>query len=76
MYKLQCVLFCQCANFRQKRVKTDISINEENDSVFYRQPIYYHFRPDMTNGSLDDEISVVNLPYIVSFFHDYILQLL
>jgi len=57
--------FC-VSTFRQKRVKTDIEVNEDNDSVFYRQPIYYHFRPDMTNGSLDDVISIVNLPYVVS----------
>ncbi|CAL8137069.1 unnamed protein product [Orchesella dallaii] len=50
--------------YQQKRVKTDIEVNEENDSVFYRQPIYYHFRPDMTNGTLEDVISMVNLPYI------------
>lgn len=54
---------------RQRRVKTDIRVDEESDSVFYKQPIYYEFRPDMTNGSLDDPISIVNLPYVVRNFY-------
>ncbi|ODN04768.1 Scavenger receptor class B member 1 [Orchesella cincta] len=50
--------------YQQKRVKTEVEVNEDNDSVFYKQPVYYHFRPDMTNGSLDDVISMINLPYV------------
>lgn len=66
LLSVTCILNYTNWFFRQKRVKTDIEVNEDNDSVFYRQPVYYHFRPDLTQGSLEDVISVVNLPFIVS----------
>jgi len=56
---------------RQKRKKIDVEYNEEHDSFYYRQPITYFYRPDMTSGSDEDLITVPNLPFIVSLFFLY-----
>ncbi len=51
--------------YEQKRKKINITINSENDTIDYQQVIEYFFRPDKSNGSEDDEITVINLPLVV-----------
>lgn len=54
--------------FREERRKQNITWHK-NGTVSYRLYKKYHFQPDLTNGSLDDEIISVNVPMltIVSF---------
>ncbi|CAL8138190.1 unnamed protein product [Orchesella dallaii] len=50
--------------FLQKRKKVDIEFHEENDTVSYRQIMTYHFQPHLSNGSLNDTVTMVNLPML------------
>jgi len=43
----------------------DIRINKENGTIFYRLPPVNFFEPDMSNGSLDDLVTVLNVPFVV-----------
>lgn len=51
--------------YEEKRVKVDIELNEENNTVLYRQPVHYFFRPDLSNGTEEDEIVTLNIPLVV-----------
>ncbi|CAG7726054.1 unnamed protein product [Allacma fusca] len=51
--------------YEEKRVKIDIELNEANNTVSYRQPIKYFFRPDLSNGTEEDEFIVINMPLVV-----------
>ena len=52
--------------YREKRYKIDLSINKTADTVTYRQPVIYYFRPDRSNGTEDDMINIINIPLVVS----------
>ena len=64
-----CSFVCYC---REKRVKTVLGHNEEDDTVIYQQAITYFFEPELSNGSLDDVITVPNIPLIVSITEFYV----
>jgi len=51
--------------YEEKRVKIDIELNEENNTVFYRQPVRYFFRPDLSNGTEEDRFKILNIPLVV-----------
>lgn len=50
---------------REHRVKTDIVWNA-NGTVTYKNNRWYVFVPEMSNGSEYDNITSVNLPFVVS----------
>lgn len=49
---------------RQQRRKINVTLFD-NDTIEYQQVIEYFFRPDKSSGTEDDEISVINLPFVV-----------
>lgn len=51
--------------YQEKRRKIDITLNEENGTVSYRQPVFYYFREDLSNGSESDMMTVINVPLAV-----------
>ena len=59
--------------FRETYEKVNISWNDNNGTVTYKQIKRWHFVPEMTNGSLDDQISHLNVPMIVSQYYMSIL---
>ncbi|CAG7833581.1 unnamed protein product [Allacma fusca] len=50
--------------FEEKRTKTIVEINEEEDTVTYDEVVHYYFRPELSVGSLDDAFTIPNLPYL------------
>jgi hypothetical protein len=48
-------------------VKEIISMDNEKDTITYRQRIIYTFRPDLSNGSEYDRLVVINVPFVVSY---------
>jgi hypothetical protein len=53
---------------RQKRQKVDIKFHPENDTVSYRQIMTYFYEPSMSNGSLQDVVNAINLPFLVKTY--------
>ncbi|XP_035712600.1 lysosome membrane protein 2 [Folsomia candida] len=50
--------------FRQKRQKVDIKIHKRNDTISYRQTLTYFYQPELSTGSLQDVITVINIPFL------------
>lgn len=59
--------------FLENHKRTNITWNE-NGTVTYNQIRTWHFMPDMSNGSLDDEITNVNVISAVRYVK-YVLTL-
>jgi scavenger receptor class B protein 1 len=53
--------------FREQREKVNISFHDENSTVSYRQISYFYFDAEGSKGSLDDEITTVNVVAAVIF---------
>ncbi|XP_022240630.1 protein croquemort-like [Limulus polyphemus] len=51
--------------FREHRVKVNLTWND-NGTVSYRQIKSWHFQPDLTNGSLDDVVTTLNVPAVAA----------
>ena len=47
--------------FREEHIKTDIVFSEDGNLVNYRQKKIWNFEPEMSNGTLDDEIWTLNM---------------
>lgn len=47
--------------FREKHTRVNVTFHSENDTVSYDQIRTWHFMPSMSNGSLDDEVTNVNV---------------
>ena len=43
------------------RIKQNISFNEDNSQVSFDEVRYYHFQPDLSNGSEDDEFISIDM---------------
>lgn len=52
-------------SYRETLEKFDITTDEENDTVRYRQVHTYYFQPHLSNGSVDDVFTFINLPFVV-----------
>lgn len=52
--------------YREKRHKIILEAND--DMVKYRPKVTYTFRPDMSRGSQDDKVTLLNVPYVVGSF--------
>ncbi|CAG7837572.1 unnamed protein product [Allacma fusca] len=52
--------------WQEKRTKEIISVDEEEDTVTFREIVRFYYRPDLSVGSLDDTINMVNLPLITA----------
>lgn len=55
--------------FLEKHTRVNISFNENDDTVAFQQFRTWHFVPELSNGTLDDEITNVNVISAVSPKH-------
>lgn len=47
--------------FLEKHMRVNVSFHPENDTVTFDQIRTWHFMPEMSNGTLDDKITNVNV---------------
>lgn len=47
--------------FSEKHTRVNVTFHPENDTVSYDQIRTWHFMPEMSNGTLDDEVTNVNV---------------
>lgn len=58
--------------FREKRIKDILAVDEEKDTITYRQRIIYKFRPDLSNGTEYDRLvshHSISIFYFLRKFH-------
>lgn len=48
---------------REKEIK---SFSNDTTTIFYNDIKKFYFEPDLSAGSLDDEVDVINVPLMVS----------
>lgn len=53
--------------FLEKHERVNITFNEANDTVAFYQVRTWHFVTEMSNGTLDDEVTSVNVMSAVSY---------
>ena len=53
--------------YEEKWVREEVEWLEENTAVKFRMKRSYHHRPDLSSGSLSDQITLPNVPFFVSF---------
>ena len=53
-------------SFRQTRVKVNVTYNSENATVTYKNKVYFYFDPELSNGSLSDNVTSINTIAAVS----------
>ncbi|CAG7724901.1 unnamed protein product, partial [Allacma fusca] len=60
--------------FEEKRTRTIVDVNEEEDTVTYNENVNYFFHPELSNGTLDDTYTVANPLYIslATLGHQYL----
>lgn len=49
-------------------MKKVLRIDKERDTVAYRQRTSYHFRPDLSHGSENDRLVLINVPLVVGWY--------
>lgn len=52
--------------FREQREKINISWSDKDGTVGYKQKRTYYFEPGRTRGSLNDVLTHINVPMVVS----------
>jgi hypothetical protein len=63
--------------FHEKHIRTNISWSNDSTTVDFYQKRVWHFKPELSNGSLDDEITNIN-PLVavcmmtLGFFSDFL----
>ncbi|CAG7817502.1 unnamed protein product [Allacma fusca] len=57
--------------WEEKRSKQIVAMDEEEDTVTYKEVVWYYFRPDLSIGSQEDTVNIVNIPFIVRFLQKY-----
>ncbi|XP_059055448.1 protein croquemort-like [Achroia grisella] len=55
--------------YRETHTKANLTWNNHNDTLTYFNQRWWHFQPDMSNGSLSDNITNVN-PIVVTVAYD------
>lgn len=58
--------------FMEKHTRVNVSFHKENDTVSYDQIRTWHFMPEMSNGTLDDYVTNVNVIAAVSNSENYL----
>jgi hypothetical protein len=59
-----CFIICINSTQREKRHKIILEVNDV--SVKYRPKVSYFFRSDLSYGSENDNITLLNVPFVVS----------
>lgn len=52
--------------FSEKHFKTNLTWNSNNDTITFMQNRIWQFEPDMSNGTLEDKITNINVITAVS----------
>ena len=52
--------------YEEKWVREDVEWSEDDSEVSFRMRRTYHYRPDLSKGSLTDEVILPNVPMFVS----------
>lgn len=52
--------------FREIRTKERVSFSEDETNVTYHDIKTFYFEPELSKGSLEDEVNVINVPLVVS----------
>lgn len=52
--------------FREVRTKERVSFSEDQTNVTYHDIKTFYFEPELSMGSLEDEVNVINVPLVVS----------
>ncbi|KAL7042985.1 hypothetical protein ACKWTF_001355 [Chironomus riparius] len=60
--------------FHEKHIRTNISWSDDSTTVDFYQKRVWHFKPELSNGSLDDEITNINPLVAVSIMVMGIVQ--
>ncbi|CAG7825421.1 unnamed protein product, partial [Allacma fusca] len=50
--------------WQEMRLKNVTAMNDEEDTATYQETVYYYFRSDLSAGSEEDVLNVVNIPFI------------
>ncbi|CAG7821136.1 unnamed protein product [Allacma fusca] len=50
--------------WEEKRVRNVLEVNEEKDYVRYTETLHYYFREDLSVGSQEDKMDIVNIPFV------------
>lgn len=51
--------------YLEKLEKVDIKVDEENDTLTYRQIRHYHFVQEMSKGKETDKVTFLNIAFVV-----------
>lgn len=62
--------------YREKRRKVQINMMEEEDSAEYLQETTFEFAADLSEESDEEEITVVNVPALVSVMNAINVEIL
>lgn len=60
--------------FYETREKHVVSIDNDSNIIHYNDQKTFYFRQDLSNGSLDDHVNVVNVPLVVIYTTSSILH--
>lgn len=52
--------------FLERHQRINVTFNDENSTVSFYQKRTWHFMPEMSNGSLEDEVTNINVIAAVS----------
>ncbi|CAG7699983.1 unnamed protein product [Allacma fusca] len=52
--------------WEEKRTKQIVAVDEDADTVTYREIVWYYFRRDLSIGSQEDTINIVNIPFLAA----------
>lgn len=55
--------------FLEKHTRVNITFHPKNGTVSFDQIRTWHFMPEMSNGTLDDKVTNVNVVAAVSYMH-------
>ncbi|OXA57013.1 scavenger receptor class B member 1 [Folsomia candida] len=50
--------------YEEKRTNIPVHLDPENDTFTYQSTVVFHFRPDLSAGSDEDVITVLNVPIV------------
>ena len=51
--------------YEERRVKVEIELDEKSDTVTYREKVHYFFRPDLSHGTEEDNLKILNIPLLM-----------
>lgn len=66
--------------YYEHHIRENVTYNDNNNTLTYKTRRVWHFKPEMSNGTLADKITTINPIIVVSYFQlnciDSMLKLL